>query len=291
MLTGYANPTQFTTIRLASLVVISQIQHEIIAMTNQLAFHETTFTPVKRSNKIWLTAVEIAQALGYKKSDAVTQIYDRNSDEFRDDMTLTLNLSVKGFGNGASSKDVRVFSLRGAHLIAMFARTPVAKEFRRWVLDILDREVDEPKREAPRKIRQSTAKQLTPLRQTVERLITSGVGNIYPDIWKLVHKRFDIENIQQLPPDQINEAISYLDALEGEYIQRGQQATKNAVAPVGSRRVLLYLDANGSVTGSLPIAPDELVASWNTFAELARREGWIVARKEDFAAKLSNLLM
>lgn len=34
----------------------------------------------------------------------------------------------------------RAFSLRGAHLVAMFARTPKAKEFRRWVLDILDRE-------------------------------------------------------------------------------------------------------------------------------------------------------
>ncbi|GHK74011.1 hypothetical protein ECZU12_54220 [Escherichia coli] len=40
-------------------------------------------------------------------------------------------------------QESRVFSLRGAHLIAMFARTPVAKEFRRWVLDILDREVQQ----------------------------------------------------------------------------------------------------------------------------------------------------
>ncbi|CAM6492057.1 hypothetical protein ENINCK372B1_16190 [Enterobacter intestinihominis] len=38
-------------------------------------------------------------------------------------------------------QDMRVFSLRGAHLIGMFARTPKAKEFRRWVLDVLDREV------------------------------------------------------------------------------------------------------------------------------------------------------
>lgn len=109
-------------------------------MKTQLTFHDTKFTPVKRDNKIWLTAVEIAQALGYKKSDAVTQIYDRNSDEFRDDMTETLNLSA----SGNYQKTVRIFSLRGAHLIAMFARTPVAKEFRRWVLDILDREVGEP---------------------------------------------------------------------------------------------------------------------------------------------------
>lgn len=38
---------------------------------------------------------------------------------------------------------IRIFSLRGAHLIAMFARTQIAKEFRKWVLDILDKEVSE----------------------------------------------------------------------------------------------------------------------------------------------------
>jgi hypothetical protein len=33
---------------------------------------------------------------------------------------------------------VRIFSLRGAHLLGMFARTARAAEFRRWVLDILE---------------------------------------------------------------------------------------------------------------------------------------------------------
>lgn len=32
----------------------------------------------------------------------------------------------------------RVFSLRGAHLIGMFARTNKAQEFRRWVLDVIE---------------------------------------------------------------------------------------------------------------------------------------------------------
>lgn len=109
-------------------------------MTTQLSFRSTQFNAVSRHNSIYLTAVEIAQALGYKKSDAVTQIYERNSDEFSADMSETLNLSV----SGNYQKTVRIFSLRGAHLIAMFARTPVAKEFRRWVLDILDREVGQP---------------------------------------------------------------------------------------------------------------------------------------------------
>ncbi|EBH9499278.1 DNA-binding protein [Salmonella enterica subsp. enterica serovar Cerro] len=70
------------------------------------------------------------------------------------------------------------------------------------------------------KVRQCTATQLTPLRQTAERLITTGLGKIYPDIWKLVHQRFDVEHIHQLQPEQVGEAIEYLNALEGEYLGR-----------------------------------------------------------------------
>lgn len=68
------------------------------------------------------------------------------------------------------------------------------------------------------KSRHSTATQLTPLRQTAERLITTGLGRLYPDIWKLVHQRFDIEHIHQLQPEQIGEAIEYLNTLEGEFL-------------------------------------------------------------------------
>lgn len=38
------------------------------------------------------------------------------------------------------TRETRIFSLRGAHLIAIFARTDVAKKFRRCVLDVLDQE-------------------------------------------------------------------------------------------------------------------------------------------------------
>ena len=72
--------------------------------------------------------------------------------------------------------------------------------------------------ESRAKTRQCTAKQLTPLRQKAEHLITTGLGKIYPDIWKLVHQRFDVEHIHQLQPEQIGEAIEYLNALEGEYL-------------------------------------------------------------------------
>ena len=90
---------------------------------------------------IWFTSTELAKALGYKKTDAISQIYARNADEFSESMSLTLNMKVNGINNSLRNKSVRVYSLRGAHLVAMFASTPKAKDFRRWALDILDREV------------------------------------------------------------------------------------------------------------------------------------------------------
>ena len=120
-------------------------------MTTQLAFHETQFNVINRNNQIWLSSKEIAQALGYAKTNAITKIYNQNTDEFTDGMSQVIESMTPAISevpksgiSGNLRVKIRIFSLRGAHLIAMFARTPVAKEFRRWVLDILDREVGAP---------------------------------------------------------------------------------------------------------------------------------------------------
>ena len=107
----------------------------------ELTFQQTTFHPVVHDNNAWLTSTELAQALGYADTKSVTKLFTRNSDEFTPAMSLVVEMTTNGINNSLRKKKVRVFSLRGAHLIAMFATTTVAKEFRRWVLDILDREV------------------------------------------------------------------------------------------------------------------------------------------------------
>lgn len=107
-------------------------------MTTQLSFHDHNFSVVTHNNQIWLTAADIASALEYADDKSVLRIHARHADEFTDGMALVVNLTTKGV-----QRENRVFSLRGAHLIAMFARTPVAKEFRRWVLDVLDNEIME----------------------------------------------------------------------------------------------------------------------------------------------------
>ncbi|MHC0027042.1 BRO-N domain-containing protein [Enterobacter vonholyi] len=108
-------------------------------MTTQLSFHDHNFSVVTHNNQIWLTATDIAAALEYADDKSVLRIHTRHADEFTDGMASVVNLTTRGV-----QRENRVFSLRGAHLIAMFARTPVAKEFRKWVLDILDKEILEP---------------------------------------------------------------------------------------------------------------------------------------------------
>ena len=109
---------------------------KIIAKSD-LNFHGTALIPVSNITGTWLTSSDLAKALQYANSRAVTMIYNKYADEFSSGMSQVLEVST----TGNYRKKVRVFSLRGAHLIAMFARTDIAKEFRRWVLDILDREV------------------------------------------------------------------------------------------------------------------------------------------------------
>ncbi|CAH6359987.1 P22AR C-terminal domain-containing protein [Klebsiella pneumoniae subsp. pneumoniae] len=108
-----------------------------IVARSDLNFQGKAIVPVTGMTGIWLTSAEIANALQYKSAKSVTNLFNQNSDEFTSGMTQV----IESVTSGNYRKKVRVFSLRGAHLIAMFARTPVAKEFRRWVLDILDREV------------------------------------------------------------------------------------------------------------------------------------------------------
>ncbi len=113
----------------------------IVAKTD-LTFQNITFEPVCHGGVTWFTSTQLAQALGYSRTDNISKIYSRNCDEFTESMTTTVKMTLVR-KTGEVDVMVRVFSLRGAHLIAMFSNTPVAKEFRKWVLDILDKEIEE----------------------------------------------------------------------------------------------------------------------------------------------------
>ena len=179
-----------------------------------LSFNDVTFNPVAQNDgQIWLTSTELAKALGYSRTDKVSNLYNAHKDEFTSNMTLTLDLGVKGFGNGNSKKAVRIFSLRGCHLLAMFAKTEVAKQFRKWVLDLLDKEVGQPvltKIDNQQEL--SSVADRKPLVESVNRLVDE-TGAIYSNVWKMVHQQFNVESVDQLTKEQVKQAIAYIHSL------------------------------------------------------------------------------
>lgn len=108
---------------------------------SKLTFNGFEFNVIQHSGQPYLTLQEIAQVLYAKEGGPqsatpftrVRDLYRRHADEFRSNMTALVKMQTAG-----GMQEVRIFSLRGCHLLGMFARTAVAKEFRVWALDVLD---------------------------------------------------------------------------------------------------------------------------------------------------------
>ena len=180
-----------------------------------LSFNEVNFTPIQQNSQIQLTATELAKALGYAKSDAVTQVYERNRDEFNPSMTLTLNLSVSKKSKNLT-KTIRIFSLRGCHLIAMFSKTDIAKQFRKWVLDILDREVGQP-------VAKNHKSERTPLHDAHAMLVAKTKHLNSSEAWKIINQRFGTNSIDEIPYEAIPVAVEYVHHLIALYSSAGKQ--------------------------------------------------------------------
>lgn len=118
---------------------------------DKIIFDNIELTVVDHGGQPCLTLSEVAIALygkGEHQSDApfdkgvrqLNTLYRRHAEEFTETMTALIKMQTRG-----GEQEVRVFSLRGAHLLGMFARTERAKRFRRKVLDVLDHEMQKGK--------------------------------------------------------------------------------------------------------------------------------------------------
>lgn len=189
-------------------------------MEMALTFNDVTLSPISHQNNLWIRAVELAHALGYAQENSVSRIYRSNSDEFTPDMTQVIEI-FDGADSALSTK-ARIFSLRGCHLVAMFARTPVAKAFRRWVLDVLDKLDAE--QHAARNITQdivdfpgsisitpSTTEDRKPLRALVGSW--AKLSNAPIDAcWNQLKAAFQLANIKELPQEWIPDALAWVQA-------------------------------------------------------------------------------
>lgn len=199
-------------------------------MEMALSFNSVTLTPVTHQNSLWIRAVELACALGYSSEKSISNIYKRNQDEFSNEMSVVINLMTTG-----TPVQTRIFSLRGCHLLAMFARTPVAKAFRKWVLDVLDKLAEQERLAAESKAipdasRLSTPDSRKPLRSLV-RAWAQIAGVHYGALWPQVKAHFQLSRIDDLPESWIPDALAFVQGKIDQCGKALQPAPAIASAP------------------------------------------------------------
>ncbi|PKR54422.1 BRO-N domain-containing protein [Thalassospira marina] len=172
-------------------------------------FHDTDLSIIDRNGVPWITAPDLARALGYSRADKIGKLFRANQSEFNDAMAHTLETRSRG---QVAARPVRIFSPRGCHLIAMFARTDRAKEFRRWVLDVLEG-LEQPA-PAPARVVRSRA-----LTRTDQRLINQRAQQIlsqhFPDIRNELARQAQAALDGGQVPD-----IAALDVVDPHYFSR-----------------------------------------------------------------------
>ena len=97
-----------------------------------LHYGATRLDGIQMDGQTWLRVRQIDAPLGLPEK-GVRKLFERHSDEFTSDETRLIIEQTAG-----GPQQLRVFSLRGARLLAMFARTEPAVRFRRWILDLLE---------------------------------------------------------------------------------------------------------------------------------------------------------
>ena len=103
-------------------------------MTNSIVkFEEKEIELVTIDGVPMMTLRQIGVALNFARPIDANKVYNAHADEFTPDMTRLIQ---------RGRTRVRVFNREGAWLIGMFARTPKAAAFRKWVITALAEHVD-----------------------------------------------------------------------------------------------------------------------------------------------------
>lgn len=205
-------------------------------------------------------------------------------------MSVTVKLTV----SGNLQTEQRIFSLRGCHLIGMLSRTKIAKAFRVFVLNILDKETKPHTEPAPyvqnrsdllnkeqagilRKLLTDAAEKL-PKEQQAGLIITG---------WSKLKAHFKV-GYRDIPQAEFAEAVSIV----ARHIATGEGAGPEPLpAPLlpNKSRVLMDIE-NGQIVKMTPINEAEILVSKDEFTKIIGKVWWgcvdALAELEQYRARL-----
>lgn len=165
-------------------------------------FNQNQIQVINKDGEAWFIASEIAAMFGYRDAANLTRILD-------DDEKGTHNVSTLG-----GKQDVSVINESGFYHAAFKSRKAEVKPFRKWVTsEVLP---------AIRKTggyqisdalpAKTTADDRTPLRQAVAALV-GRKGIDYSTAYGMIHQRFNVGAIEDIPAEKLPEAVAYVHAL------------------------------------------------------------------------------
>lgn len=216
-------------------------------------FNQNQIQVINKNGEAWFIASEVAAMLGYRDSYNMTRILDN-------DEKGTHNVSTLG-GN----QDVSVINESGFYHAAFKSRKPEVKPFRKWVTSEVLPTI---RKTGGYQIGQkTTADDRTPLRQAVAALV-GRKGIDYSTAYSMIHQRFNVEAIEDIPAEKLPEAVAYTHALT------------------------LHTGLTGEVLDAPPKAKPKLPIDGNSLADITAMVyygAWMIELGKDISAPLKQL--
>ena len=216
-------------------------------------FNQNQIQVINKNGEAWFIASEVAAMLGYRDSYNMTRILDN-------DEKGTHNVSTLG-GN----QDVSVINESGFYHAAFKSRKPEVKPFRKWVTSEVLPTI---RKTGGYQIGQkTTADDRTGLRQAVAALV-GRKGIDYSSAYSMIHQRFNVEAIEDIPAEKLPEAVAYVHALT------------------------LHTGLTGEVLDAPPKAKPKLPIDGNSLADIAAMVyygTWMIELGKDISAPLKQL--
>lgn len=228
------------------------------------SFNFNTTSPVRAFEKgglTWFVAADVCKALEIQNP---TQALEKLDDDERSMFNIGRSEIHGGGGN------VNIINESGLYILILRSRKAMeqgstAWKFRKWVTsEVLP---------AIRKTggyqvgQKTTADDRTGLRQAVAALV-GRKGIDYSSAYSMIHQRFNVEAIEDIPADKLPEAVAYAHALT------------------------LHTGLTGEVLDALPKAEPKLPIDGNSLADIAAMVyygTWMIELGKDISAPLKQL--
>ena len=216
-------------------------------------FNQNQIQVINKDGEAWFVASEISAMFGYRDAANLTRILD-------DDEKGTHNVSTLG-----GKQDVSVINESGFYHAAFKSRKAEVKPFRKWVTaEVLP---------AIRKTggyqvgQKTTANDRTGLRQAVAALV-GRKGIDYSTAYGMIHQRFNVGAIEDIPAEKLPEAVAYVHALT------------------------LHTGLTSEVLDAPPKAKPKLPIDGNSLADITAMVyygAWMIELGKDISAPLKQL--